>query len=754
MNRPNPEIEKKIIETFDRRKGRVNLNEYTVRKMISWGGYSVVYGIYRDSSNEYDYVLRVSKENSSEDLNNRERDIWTQLNNESQSHIVRYLDHFYVNDKFENCRRYCYLMKRLIPLNELKGFDYTEIAVRLGNDLLPLLQVFYEKHIIHRDIKPENIFYDKDFKNKEGFMLGDYGIARLTPDFGSINPYYSDSITQSRGTRLTAAPELFHSNNDDQIKDYSRVDQYSLGIVMYYFLNEGEYPPNLARIDNEKNDNSPFLEPKFGTQRLKALVLKATEYNPENRFKSPNEMLEELLKCEDYSRIFFSENRKSENNTNINNYVSDYERYYEEELSELTDNLHKKNVSMYSNNELPCFLPNQAINWTMFSNVFRMKAYEKLYDYSEVKVIRKVEDDCSERISCYLVEIKKNNSQSKTIATMKCICCHNYQHACEVNQYYFQIGSVSKEIGFLDKIFEQKLVISHDDHLHNKYFLLVFFDYYEGQRLSDIIESNKQNYNQLSLFIRCDIVYKIAYAVKKLNDSGVYHCNLTQDNVYLSGNISEDTVNKYTLRIRGFGIPSNVEDSYCDRQSLKKILLFSLTGSSIWDNKNLLRLPCESKFRKYLYEICCPNEAVDLNSSFDENNNISDNGTYRLYYDSISNCLRIGQYRLDSAGFTRSGIYLNIKNITTGASRPYCDIYEFHPLNTVLDSVGFYVEDNNVFIYPINSSTKKLFLIHSNNEKELLIGDTRLFEGDIIEFPRKSLFEKKNQFMVLELRIS
>ena len=75
----------------------------------------------------------------------------------------------------------CMIEKHVICLDDYRSKSLNsqkqnvEIAVRIGNDLLPLL-VGLEKRELHRDIKPENIFL-RGKTLDEGLCLGDFGIA-------------------------------------------------------------------------------------------------------------------------------------------------------------------------------------------------------------------------------------------------------------------------------------------------------------------------------------------------------------------------------------------------------------------------------------------------------------------------------------------------------------------------------------------------------------------------------------------------
>ena len=267
-----------IIDIFNKRKKAIGLSKYSVGDILDHGGMSNIY-VVSDGSGNTDYVLRVSEEHKSpyshDIFNVRELKILQELQKNRQPHVVQYLDAFAV-DVAGYPRYYCAVMKFLNTLKQyrVKG-DGVEIAVRLGSDFLPLLQSFTDKSILHRDIKPANIFYDADFRNETGFLLGDFGIAKRDTD---------TSVTPT-GTESTMAPEV-RGLDRSLGSDRSRSDMYSLGVVMYLYLNEGIYPSNRERIDRMPPDTAPFPAPRFGSKRLKNLVIKATSYYPNDRFDS------------------------------------------------------------------------------------------------------------------------------------------------------------------------------------------------------------------------------------------------------------------------------------------------------------------------------------------------------------------------------------------------------------------------------------------------------------------------------------
>lgn len=173
-------------------------------------------------------------------------------------------------------------MELLKPFNEWKGtrmLSENEI-IRLGIDLCSALEICEKQSIIHRDIKPENIFVN-DFGF---FKLGDFGIARKLAATQS-----SQSI---KGTYNYMAPEVASGSNYD-----SRVDIYSLGIVLYRLLNNNRLPfleteqqaTNAeARTDalNRRLQGEPLPPPSNASRNLANLVLCACAHDPNARFRS------------------------------------------------------------------------------------------------------------------------------------------------------------------------------------------------------------------------------------------------------------------------------------------------------------------------------------------------------------------------------------------------------------------------------------------------------------------------------------
>ena len=305
----SPSTLDQITEVFNRRKQAIGLSEYSLGELFDHGGMSNIYRVV-DAEGNTEFVLRVSEERKSSYSNDiynvREMDILRELKKNSQPHVLQYLDAFVV-DIPEEPRYYCAVMKFLCSLKQYRiGGDGVEIAVRLGCDFLPLLQSFVDKKILHRDIKPENIFFDGDFRNETGFLMGDFGIAKRNTQ---------TSVTPT-GTESTMAPEV-RGLDRSLGRDRMLGDMYSLGMVMYKYLNQGVYPSNSERIEKIPPDKEPFPEPRNGSKRLKRLVVKATSYYPRDRFESPQAMLRELQKCEEYGKYIMQNEEPIEDDESV-----------------------------------------------------------------------------------------------------------------------------------------------------------------------------------------------------------------------------------------------------------------------------------------------------------------------------------------------------------------------------------------------------------------------------------------------------
>lgn len=186
-------------------------------------------------------------------------------------------------------------MELLTPLMKVmdRMKDEKEI-VRLGIELCNALAACQKHNIIHRDIKPQNIFLSP----AGYYKLGDFGIARTME--------HTTKATTGIGTYSFMAPEVAMG------KSYGpTVDMYSLGLVLYWLLNErrGPFVPlppavptfadnDIARTRRYTGEQIP--EPLNGCDMLKRVVLKAIDFVPENRYQTAQKMMEALIEVKQF----------------------------------------------------------------------------------------------------------------------------------------------------------------------------------------------------------------------------------------------------------------------------------------------------------------------------------------------------------------------------------------------------------------------------------------------------------------------
>ena len=179
-------------------------------------------------------------------------------------------------------------MELLTPLQKVtkKRLLSEEEVIKLGKDICKALILCENRNIIHRDIKPDNVMISSfgDYK------LGDFGVSKV------MGHTTAGTMT---GTEGYIAPEVLHME-----KYGKEVDIYSLGIVMYWLLNNRRMPfieatgkltpskVNEASLRRYQGEKIPA--PYNGSAELKQIVLKACEYRPKDRYTSAQEMYDAL----------------------------------------------------------------------------------------------------------------------------------------------------------------------------------------------------------------------------------------------------------------------------------------------------------------------------------------------------------------------------------------------------------------------------------------------------------------------------
>lgn len=217
------------------------------------------------------------------------------------SNIVSYEDHMVIPHRDDPGWDILIRMELLTSLPNYYKLIQTEQGVdenavlKLGIDICKALELCGKQSIIHRDIKPQNIFISEN----GAFKLGDFGIAR-TAD-------HTTKATKT-GTYGYMAPEVYKDETYN-----ASVDIYSLGLVLYWMLNERRTPfqplPPVVPTPGQNQEALNFRmrgkklpRPFHGSEEMADIVLKACAHRSEDRFSSPSEMRRALSKLldEDY----------------------------------------------------------------------------------------------------------------------------------------------------------------------------------------------------------------------------------------------------------------------------------------------------------------------------------------------------------------------------------------------------------------------------------------------------------------------
>ena len=185
-------------------------------------------------------------------------------------------------------------MELLTPLrdwlNDHKEYDEAEV-IKLAIGICGALSEMEKRNLIHRDVSPKNIFISPNGYYK----LGDLGIATVLDD---------TAIMARAGTMNYMAPETYTNNT----VSFS-TDIYSLGLTMYWLMNDCRHP-YLSRISTAEERGEALFrrmrgdtipQPKNGSQELKTIVLKACSFDAEMRYKNADEMLAAIYEAYSYS---------------------------------------------------------------------------------------------------------------------------------------------------------------------------------------------------------------------------------------------------------------------------------------------------------------------------------------------------------------------------------------------------------------------------------------------------------------------
>lgn len=185
------------------------------------------------------------------------------------------------------------LMEMLTPLTKWLQENNLTVGegLKIGIDIASGLSICHENNIIHRDIKLSNIFVSKD----GAFKLGDFGVSKRMND--------TTMAGTLKGTPNYVAPEIYIG----QEKYNSSVDNYSLGILLYYLFNKKRFPyyPDFPyEYSTEDEDRAFYKRMKYEelsnpvcAPKTVARIIKKAISKPDERYRKTEQLLEDLIEA-------------------------------------------------------------------------------------------------------------------------------------------------------------------------------------------------------------------------------------------------------------------------------------------------------------------------------------------------------------------------------------------------------------------------------------------------------------------------
>ena len=302
--------------------------KYEIVNTIGSGGYGYVYRVSSKSngSMEPDIAVKVIpyplwSDDIVIDPKYLDAEIKTMKDFGYHRNIVKLLDSAILNDDGEDVRYpvlldqsyYVLYMELLTPITRITMDE--KAVIRMAIDICQALKVMHGlngRKILHRDIKPQNILYSEA---EDTFKLGDFGTVKETKE--------SRVLGTQIGTEGFMAPEVYNGQSDyippDDLLDGTGVggkksvakygykaDIYSLGVSIYYLLNNNLLPYMRPNLTGSKNrdltkkqydpNRPPFERPDNISDGIWRIITKACEFDPDKRFADA-EALEQSLRA-------------------------------------------------------------------------------------------------------------------------------------------------------------------------------------------------------------------------------------------------------------------------------------------------------------------------------------------------------------------------------------------------------------------------------------------------------------------------
>ena len=269
--------------------GKTIGNRYEVLEQIGVGGMATVY-VAKDHVLNRKVAIKVLKDEFTTD-----EDFITRFNTEAQAaaglthaNIVSIFD-----VGFDEENNIHYIVMELVKGKTLKQIilrDKTinwKWSLNIAIQIASALELAHRNGIVHRDIKPHNIIITEDGIAK----VGDFGIAKTV----------SNSTITAFGTTIGSVHYFSPEQAKGGITD-AKSDIYSLGILMYEMLTgkvpfDADTPVSVALKHMQEEAVPPIEVNKEIPQAVSDIVMKAIQKDPNERYDTATEMLQDLSKA-------------------------------------------------------------------------------------------------------------------------------------------------------------------------------------------------------------------------------------------------------------------------------------------------------------------------------------------------------------------------------------------------------------------------------------------------------------------------